>query len=285
MTPAISILRVRNKDGSVTEIPALRGMSAYEIAVKYGFEGSEEDYANFLSVTQLAANALTKEVAGSAAALKNVSPLRHLIDVKLSTGGATITKYGKNMIDPQAYLGASYQTTLNGDVFTSQMTSGTLFLNYHKKHVLRAGTYTVTLIPEQTMTCMLYFYSAADKNVMALTPKYLINVSDKVVYTFTAPEDFIFSIGGYVDHYGTYSYRVQLESGTGTEYVAGIPWEQYTADAEGNVNGIYGVGEDMTLVPDADGVTIRAVYNRDVAKEIAALEKRVSALETAFLNQ
>ena len=48
MTPAIPILRVRNKDGTVTESPALRGMSAYEIAVDNGFRGTEEEWLESL---------------------------------------------------------------------------------------------------------------------------------------------------------------------------------------------------------------------------------------------
>ena len=42
----IPILRVRDKDGNVIPVPAIVGESAYQIAVKYGFEGTEEEWIN-----------------------------------------------------------------------------------------------------------------------------------------------------------------------------------------------------------------------------------------------
>ena len=40
-----AILRVRNKEtGEVFDVPAIRGKSAYQIAVEYGYEGTEEEW-------------------------------------------------------------------------------------------------------------------------------------------------------------------------------------------------------------------------------------------------
>lgn len=46
----MALLRVRDKDGNVVEIPALEGLSAYEVAVKNGFEGSESEWLASLRI-------------------------------------------------------------------------------------------------------------------------------------------------------------------------------------------------------------------------------------------
>jgi hypothetical protein len=46
----MAILRVRDKDGNITEIPALEGLSAYEVAVKNGFKGTEEEWLESLRI-------------------------------------------------------------------------------------------------------------------------------------------------------------------------------------------------------------------------------------------
>lgn len=44
------ILRVRDDEGNVFDIPAIRGLSSYEIAVKHGFEGTEEEWLESIGV-------------------------------------------------------------------------------------------------------------------------------------------------------------------------------------------------------------------------------------------
>lgn len=43
-----NIAKIRDKNNNWSSIPALRGESAYELAVKKGFEGSEDDFNNSL---------------------------------------------------------------------------------------------------------------------------------------------------------------------------------------------------------------------------------------------
>lgn len=43
-----SILRVRDKSGKITDIPAIKGASAYEIAVENGFSGTESEWLESL---------------------------------------------------------------------------------------------------------------------------------------------------------------------------------------------------------------------------------------------
>lgn len=46
------ILRVRDDNGKVFDIPAIRGLSSYEIAVKHGFEGTEEEWLESIGVLE-----------------------------------------------------------------------------------------------------------------------------------------------------------------------------------------------------------------------------------------
>ena len=44
------ILRVRDDEGNIFDIPAIRGLSNYEIAVKNGFEGTEKEWLESIGV-------------------------------------------------------------------------------------------------------------------------------------------------------------------------------------------------------------------------------------------
>ena len=46
------ILRVRDDEGNVFDIPAIRGLSSYEIAVKHGFIGTEKEWLESIGVLQ-----------------------------------------------------------------------------------------------------------------------------------------------------------------------------------------------------------------------------------------
>lgn len=49
----MAILKIRDNNGNVTVIPALEGRSAYQIAVKYGFVGTEEEWVKGLGQSSL----------------------------------------------------------------------------------------------------------------------------------------------------------------------------------------------------------------------------------------
>ena len=44
----MALIRVRDKDGNYIDIPALNGESAYNIAVKNGFVGTEQEWLDSL---------------------------------------------------------------------------------------------------------------------------------------------------------------------------------------------------------------------------------------------
>ena len=39
-----SILKIKDKNGNWIDIPAIIGLSAYEVAVKHGYDGTEEEF-------------------------------------------------------------------------------------------------------------------------------------------------------------------------------------------------------------------------------------------------
>ena len=44
----MAMIKVRDKDGNIIDIPALNGESAYNIAVKNGFVGTEQEWLDSL---------------------------------------------------------------------------------------------------------------------------------------------------------------------------------------------------------------------------------------------
>lgn len=76
--------------------------------------------------------------------------------------------------------------------------------------------------------------------------------------------------------------RVQVEEGrTATEYEPYIEPNEYTANADGTVDGIKSLYPSMTLTSDTEGVIITAEYIKDIDK---AFEERLAALEAAIVN-
>lgn len=137
-----------------------------------------------------------------------------------NSGSIAVSVAGKNLINPQAYFdGGVDETTLDGDVFTSNFKNGALYLNtVGNKQTHPKGTYTATFFPlTEGAGCALYVCSAATR--AELTAKYIVTAGD-ASFTFTADEEFYLAVGGSTSAYrGEYSYKLQLEAGTGsTEY-------------------------------------------------------------------
>ena len=147
-------------------------------------------------------------------------------------GNVNLVVTGKNLIKPQAYFdGGVYNTTLDGDVFTSNFKDGALYINVNKNKetALPKGTYTATFFPlTEGATCSFYIYSVAIKT-QQLDAKYTINANN-ASWTFTVDEPFHFAVGG-IKPYGEYSYRLQLEVGT-----ASTAYEPYKAQQELTIN-------------------------------------------------
>ena len=186
-------------DGEVTEIVQESGQSATNIM-------SQKAVSNTFS------NALTGCASGEIVSLNDVSPVAHEMGVSVK---------GKNLLNPADYAGALYQTTLEGDVFTTNFEVNSLYLNAKKTVTHKAGTYTVTLVPVSSgMYCNIYIYSAAELSKL-ITSKTIQDKSEPVSLTFTADEGFALCISGRECGEdsgkvgaGVFSYKLMLEEGT-----------------------------------------------------------------------
>ena len=162
---------------------------------------------------------------------------------------ATATICGKNLINPTQWAKASQETTLNEDVFTTNFTSGGLYVNasWLKPKTYPKGTYTLTFYPiSEGAACAFFVYAAASGTL--ITNKYLVNADD-TSFTFTANEEFYTSLAGNNSHKGTHSYKLQLEVGSSsTAYEA----YQETTTA---LNGI-------TTIYSSNGEAITATYQK-----------------------
>lgn len=66
----IPVMKVRDNNGNITEIRAIRGMSAYEIAVANGFKGTEKEWLATLQAEPIN----TEDKAEVVAAVLNALP-------------------------------------------------------------------------------------------------------------------------------------------------------------------------------------------------------------------
>lgn len=65
----VPVLSVRDNNGNVSDIRAIRGMSAYQIAVKNGFKGTEKEWLASLEADPINEADMTKVVAAVLSAL------------------------------------------------------------------------------------------------------------------------------------------------------------------------------------------------------------------------
>ena len=49
----MAILKIRNENGNMVEVPALVGTSAYQIAVKNGFKGNQKVLSNIYYINNI----------------------------------------------------------------------------------------------------------------------------------------------------------------------------------------------------------------------------------------
>ena len=77
----------------------------------------------------------------------------------------------------------------------------------------------------------------------------------------------------------------QVEIGeTATEYEPYVEPTEYTANADGTVEGVKYMYPSMTLIPSTEEATVNVEYNRDINKAFAETLNRLAALETAAVN-
>ncbi len=202
-------------------------------------------------------------------------PYIELSEVKLS-------RCGKNLFDPSEILKASKDTTLNGDAFTTNFVNSSLYLNIigSNRVAMPSGTYTITIVPVSEEVNFIFY--AYDSETSELILKKQMGTYDNVCkHTFTTTSSWFPSIGGRRledgSLLGEYSYKIQLEVGdVATEYeVCNV--ENYTPNANGNVE-MLSISPSMTLFTDTDEVIIDLEYNRDLNKITAAMYDYIDSM-------
>lgn len=236
------------------------------------------------------AGAIKCSASGNPIRLEDVSPLEHALKVSVDVGGATVKKHGINLLpnkydsfvngktDKITQYGVTYTCNADGSITlngTCEAVNG-IVLN---KTFPFANDVTYCISGGSTSKGASIYVSYKNESgttVYAYTGK---TVSWKEGCSLVGSGVYIqVSAGVVLDNYVI---KPQIEVGaTKTEYQQYKEPTTYTADENGNVNGIIGNGEDMTLIAD-NGATITAEYNADTKKYI---DKKFAELQALVLE-
>ncbi|MBR7165262.1 MAG: hypothetical protein IKD18_03190 [Clostridia bacterium] len=249
----------------------------------------------------LSANAIKGKKSGEIVVLTDVSPLEHEMAVKVSQGGVKVQRFGKNLVDVNAWVKQNLATfeedgsfiinnasTMN-DIYGLGSVNGVYKPINGNLPIVISGTvksqnggYTNCFVldivySDGTTTRANWIGVESESNPIPTWQTHSVKsisgkTIDKVVYQYTAAR-------GYVKD-------LQIEIGTtATEYEPYVEPTTYTADANGIVKGVTSLYPTTTLLTDTEGVTIEAEYNKDANKVIANLMEKIAALENAAAEQ
>jgi hypothetical protein len=211
--------------------------------------------------------------------------------VKVSQGGATVKKYGKNLFDASKLLKYKWSVDENG-VYSG--TSGTL--SYYFNRTSGMPYMTFDGVERLTLSFWGYFAEGQSPNGLYFQFKYEDGTAEsfsvksavETYYTYTTkanakPVALHFSYGNAGDMH--YLRNIQIEVGTeATEYETYVAPTEHTADANGIVSGVTSLYPSTTLLTDTEGVTIEAEYNKDINKVVNDIYQKLSALGVAVVN-
>jgi hypothetical protein len=138
-----------------------------------------------------------------------------------------VRQVGKNLINPAVIPSKSTNTTLDGDVLTTDFQGASRYVNKtaYKPDVYPPGIYTVTIVPiTKPFSCGLFFDDATVfPQASYLRSVKIAQIEDTYTFTYKASKPFSIALGGCYTEGGTitglFSYKLQLEAGsTATEY-------------------------------------------------------------------
>lgn len=197
----------------------------------------------------------------------------------------TVTRCGKNLLQPRSNTGAGYTATLNNDgsvtVTGAANTTNGIYLT------LATPSATNPLVLKAGRKYRIQSWSNNDKAILIKCVK--LDGGD----AWTSPTQFSATGGAeyksivqiYVEStnqeigdtslVGTY--RFQLEEGEATtEFEKYIEPVTYTPEADGTVNGVTSLSPTMTLLTDTEGVTLDVEYNVDINIAFAKILETLS---------
>ena len=91
----------------------------------------------------------------------------HITQIGVSDEAGKVTTIGKNLFDPIENIdGNSRNTTLDGDVITSNFTTGELYVNKNKTVRYPAGSYTLMFVPQTDVLNLVAYLYDADSTAM-----------------------------------------------------------------------------------------------------------------------
>jgi hypothetical protein len=268
-----------SEESTDEEIPSAKAvydaLGNIEIDVDDSMSSQSENPVQNKVISQNVAGSLKGSAIGNPIRLDNVSPLEHEIAVKTSEGGATITKYGKNLFNALDYTQPPYTKP---EII--EITENSIKGNFAYGHWL---VYSFSgLVPN-----IDYTFSFKTRNDSAT-----LNWVNGTNYSYSTTRNvktnndgtFTISFGSTDSSNFLYFdiYDIQLEYGTKTtEFEPFVEPTTHTADENGNVDGIIGNGKTVTLIAES-GVTISAEYNRDINKAFAELQNAIISLGGAI---
>ena len=214
---------------------------------------------NYYTWEEMIQTTSSKTISGVVISIKDASAVEQELDVTVDVSGATVTKYGKNLL-PYPY--ASESQTINGVTFTinddgsitvngtTTTTNTSFFLNRNDGKIpLKDGvTYAASQPPNVYLTMFTLVDGVYNKE------KFTWESTNSSLQVFL----YIPSAGITFDNVVFYP---QIEVGeTNTDYEPYVEPTTYTADENGVVKGITAQGENMTLFAD-NGANITCTYN------------------------
>lgn len=242
--------------------------------------GSKE-YKN--AVNSMFSNAFKGTVSGEGVLINSISPIEHIMNIKLTSDTVTdfsnvkVKKYGKNEINI-----TKDGIALRNYVSSSQGNQS----RYGYEFNLPAGTYTISVFPfEDTLSSdYLYFrvikpdgtmvakdgyygYFIKDGKLNAMFPTTVkLEQGDRIQFTNQASNQTVDSTWTLFQ-----KYYIHLEEGVGNNIT-------YTANADGTVDNVTSLYPTTLLFVDKPDVIINAEYSMDIHRVIDTLYNAIISL-------
>ncbi len=271
----MAILKVRDRDGTVHELIAIRGEKG-----DTGEKGDpgEVDYSP-------AANAVKGVATGNPLCVGDLSPFCREMALSASVGGVTADIYGKNLLDLSQ---ASAFTRCTYDPQTGLVTSniensyyGSFAVTYLNKLLMACRGKTLTFSVEQENpdagTTVVIYGTMTDGGTFQTVESMGSAATTITVDTrFTGIDRVVFRFNQFSKTHTDQRSVIrnfQLEVGDRpTAYEPYVAPQTVTADGEGAFGAVAVQGENHTMFTDG-GAVLTARYNRDLNKVIAAIEE------------
>jgi hypothetical protein len=239
------------------------------------------------------ANALKGQASGSTISLSDVSPVRHLLKVKVTAPEGValpaLKTSGKNLADPALLVSAGGKVQDDGSIkFDPISTDHPVFYRGNgstDRVTLSFDVQTAYDLSQEYGQRFRVFYQGSTQAVPLGS---VISVGNFSHYSITT------GAGRIVDRieldYGntknpTWIKNLQIELGTKETDFEPFCGGTYTPSADGSVPFVESISPAMLLRTETEGATIEAEYNRDLNKAYNELLQRVAAIPVASVDE